>query len=445
MSNLQKMPTTKKSNKSTKSSKLENEYSEISIQVTKELSKEEKKAHGIFITPKTIIQCLGNRVLELLHGLDPIQRVLEPSCATGEFIHFLENKLTGATIHGVELNHTIFSKLDSSVFVNNQVSFYNHNFLDYVAPTPYDLCIGNPPYVVLKKDEMPERFKEYSVGRPNLFGLFIIHSLSMLTENGILAFVVPSSFLNSAYYAKIRQHIKLTCNILDIIDFKETKLFIDTSQDTFGLIIKKTSLPSAHICPFSYKLYGLWVFTSNSLKLRDIFEGSTTLQQMGCYVKTGNVVWNQHKERLTESSDKTVLLYNSNLTSLNTIELKNFQEISQNKVTAEEKAQYIDLNGSTIEIKKGCSLVVNRGNGNSKYKLNYAIIPSHFPPYVAENHLNVIDTVKADMPNNEKMEIFNKIVKSFQNPRTIQFIDMFLGNNGLSKTELETIFPIYLD
>ena len=40
--------------------------------------------------------------------------------------------------------------------------------------------------------------------------------------------------------------------------------------------------------------------------------------------------------------------------------------------------------------------------------------------------------------------LFNKIIQSFENPKTQLFIDLFLGNNGLSKTELETIFPIYL-
>jgi hypothetical protein len=41
------------------------------------------------------------------------------------------------------------------------------------------------------------------------------------------------------------------------------------------------------------------------------------------------------------------------------------------------------------------------------------------------------------------LEIYNKVVNSFKNPKTQRFIDLFLGNNGLSKTELETIFPIY--
>jgi hypothetical protein len=41
------------------------------------------------------------------------------------------------------------------------------------------------------------------------------------------------------------------------------------------------------------------------------------------------------------------------------------------------------------------------------------------------------------------LEIYNKVVNSFKTPKTQRFIDLFLGNNGLSKTELETIFPIY--
>ena len=41
------------------------------------------------------------------------------------------------------------------------------------------------------------------------------------------------------------------------------------------------------------------------------------------------------------------------------------------------------------------------------------------------------------------MSNLTKILSSFKNQKTQQFIDLFLGNNGLSKTELESIFPIY--
>ena len=94
----------------------------------------------------------------------------------------------------------------------------------------YDLIIGNPPYFVCKKTDIPTAYHEFCTGRPNIFGLFIIHSLSMLKPEGILAFIIPTSFLNSLYYAPIRNYIKKTCLILDIIDFKEYNNFIDINS-----------------------------------------------------------------------------------------------------------------------------------------------------------------------------------------------------------------------
>ena len=60
-----------------------------------------------------------------------------------------------------------------------------------------------------------------------------------------------------------------------------------------------------------------------------------------------------------------------------------------------------------------------------------------------ENHLNEIYSTKK-MKKEDLLSLFNKIIASFNNPKTKLFINTFLGNNGLSKTELETIFPIYL-
>jgi hypothetical protein len=93
-----------------------------------------------------------------------------------------------------------------------------------------------------------------------------------------------------------------------------------------------------------------------------------------------------------------------------------------------EKKQYIDQEGSTDPV-----IVVNRGNGNSAYKLSYALVDGR-APYLVENHLNIIECgTRAP-----------QILASLANEKTRQFVALFLGNNGLSKTELETIFPIYL-
>jgi hypothetical protein len=48
------------------------------------------------------------------------------------------------------------------------------------------------------------------------------------------------------------------------------------------------------------------------------------------------------------------------------------------------------------------------------------------------------------MERESLIELLNKIMKSFENNKTIEFIKLFVGNNSLSQKELETIFPIYL-
>ena len=41
---------------------MENEFSELTIQITKQISKATKKEQGIFITPRTIINKLVKRI-----------------------------------------------------------------------------------------------------------------------------------------------------------------------------------------------------------------------------------------------------------------------------------------------------------------------------------------------------------------------------------------------
>jgi len=405
------------------------QYSKLSLDLTKKLSKIEKKQFGIFITPKVIIEKLMKSVLtySVNEGIQ-VKNILEPSCGTCEIINFCDNIYNNIKINGIEYNETIFNSIKDLTFKNN-TTIIKSDFLEYNSIEHYDLIVGNPPYFVCKKNNIPQKYHDFCTGRPNIFGLFIIHSLSMLNNYGILAFVIPTSFLNSAYYVSVRNYIKKTCKIIEIIDFKKNNKFIDTEQSTVGLIIQKLDKENdIKECKFSIKLNDNYIFACNKVQLKELFEGSTTLEKMGFKVKTGNIVWNEHKEELTNDEDDSLLIYNTNISKDNKLEIKKFKN--------EQKGQYIKKYGR-IEP----TLVVNRGNGNSEYKLNYAIIKNG--PYLIENHLNEIYSPKK-INNDELLEIYNKIINSFNNPRTQQFIELFLGNNGLSKTELETIFPIYL-
>ena len=55
--------------------------------------------------------------------------------------------------------------------------------------------------------------------------------------------------------------------------------------------------------------------------------------------------------------------------------------------------------------------------------------------FYGENHINIIT------PKNNYC--LNTILKSFQDDRTEEFIKLYTGNGALSKTEIETILPIF--
>jgi type I restriction-modification system DNA methylase subunit len=183
------------------------QFSEFTLKMTNNLTKEEKKTYGIFITPNSIISSLFAIVKCYLNNdLTQIKSVLEPSCGTCEMINYCDNIMSNIEIDGIELYDKIYNLIKDFKFKNN-INFYNIDFIKFNTDKLYDLIIGNPPYFVCKKTVIPKEYEQYIHGRPNIFGIFIIHSLSLLKPGGILAFIVPNSFLNSLYYSKIRNYI----------------------------------------------------------------------------------------------------------------------------------------------------------------------------------------------------------------------------------------------
>ena len=72
----------------------------------------------------------------------------------------------------------------------------------------------------LEQFEKYKEYKKYFSGRPNIFVLFIIHSLELLNNDGFLCFDIPTSFLNSQYYNLLRKYIyeKFIIHEIDIYD-----------------------------------------------------------------------------------------------------------------------------------------------------------------------------------------------------------------------------------
>lgn len=399
-------------------------YSELSIKLTKNLNKEEKKKQGIFFTPPVTI----SKNIEFLQPfIKNTMKVLEPSCGSCEYILRLNNINPNIKITGIELNKTIFETIKQYDTDTNNITLLNKNYLTHKFDSKFDLIIGNPPYFVMKKPEVEKSYYKYFDGRPNIFILFIIKSLELLDNKGILSFVLPKSFLNCLYYDKTRKHIFKNYKILDIIECDDE--YIETKQDTIILILqneKPTNNTSYSITISEYTIFGI---QDNIKVIKKLYNNSKNLFDLNFYVYVGTIVWNQCKKDLTDDDSNTHLIYSSDITN-NKLSIKNYPN--------KEKKNYIKIKGSNKPL-----LVINRGYGNGQYKFNYCIINENDNiNYLVENHLICIEYTEP-LSNEELIDKYKQIINSFENKKTSEFIKIYFGNNAINTTELCKVLPIY--
>lgn len=380
-------------------------FREQSIALTETLSKQDKKQQGIFFTPKDARDVVF-RILTK-HKVCPTS-ILEPSFGSGEFLEDAYEQYPSATITGVELNPTLFQSVQ-------RPNLHNMNFLDYTGT--HDLILGNPPYFVIPRSDETAKCQ---TGRPNIFVQFLFKAIEHnLSKNGYLAFVLPTSFFNCGYYEPMRRYLRDHTTVLAVTLLGGS--YIDTEQDTFALVVRKKKGKSNFFLEIGDHLY----LTPYAKELTTLRLGSTVLAELGFEVRTGDVVWNQEKDILADTG--TLLLYSSNLRD---------GHVDLTRPLKSPKKQYIQ--GFGRPPLSGKTILINRGYGNTKYTLSGAI--ADFPEYYAENHVNVIKPLTSDAEAN-----IERVYTSLQDPRTQEFIRLFLGNGALSKTELECCLPIWLD
>jgi hypothetical protein len=381
-------------------------FRDVSIQLTKSLTKKVKQEGGIFFTPKEDRE----RVFEILDSFK-IQPtcVLEPSFGSGEFLEDLYEKYPDSEIIGIELNKELFS-------ATKRESVYNMDFLEYFGK--HDLIVGNPPFFVMEKNEDTVLCQD---SRPNMFVQFLYKAIEYnLEKGGILAFILPTSFYNCSYYEKMRRYLIKNTKVLAVEPLNGS--YIETQQATFILVVQE-AWGSSNSNDFFLERGDNIYLTPYKTELTSLLKNSSTLFELGFEVKTGEVVWNQEKDKLTDEG--TLLIYSANFKDGNIVLGVN-----------EPKKQYIT--GFKKSPLSGKAILINRGYGNAAYSLNSVLVD--YDSFYAENHVNVV------RPKTRESELLiEKVYKSLQSAKTARFIGMFIGNNALSKNEIESCLPIWLD
>ena len=143
----------------------------------------------------------------------------------------------------------ILSELKQLNLAGNDQFFLWHTWFSDVfnradGKDGFDIVIGNPPYVVLGKENnwniiYKRIYKTANAGKTNLYKLFYELSVSLLTSAGILSYITPNTYLTSRDSHSLRDLFFKQTSLLEIIEYTEKdKVFDNVTQAVTTLLLR---------------------------------------------------------------------------------------------------------------------------------------------------------------------------------------------------------------
>ena len=389
-----------------------------------------RKLFGQYFTPRSVREALLNKLPNKING----PKALDPGCGTGEFLLTAQKYFKNPKLYGWDIDNKLTNIAKELV---PKATFECTDALLNEDYSRYDFVIGNPPYFEFTPSkEIREKFNSVINGRVNIFNLFVYQGIKWLKDGGYLAYVIPPSMNNGAYFLKLRKFIVENANIEYLHVLDDPKMFKGALQSTMLLVLKKGKNKGDYL----FKKNGILIFSEDVNFLKKSFENKLTLHDLGYEVKTGRLVWNQNKELLTNSPEESIpLIWAHNITP----------DGLKIPIKDKKKLQYVKRKDYDV----GPAIIVNRITGTVKAtKLKTAIVPPGMK-FIGENHVNVIfppgrnKQAKMELGKNVQKTTLSlqDIAKQLSAQDKIKVVRNITGNTQISKTELEKLFPINID
>lgn len=128
---------------------------------------------------------------------------------------------------------------------SHAASFFDGNQM-FGINQPFDIIIGNPPYVNSKKIEKSIRTRYWSIynevlaGDMDLYQIFFVLGMRLLKEGGVLAYVSSNSFLTNQSFRLLRSYLLNNSIITSIHDFPHRYFpFENVNTETSFIILTK--------------------------------------------------------------------------------------------------------------------------------------------------------------------------------------------------------------
>jgi adenine-specific DNA-methyltransferase len=106
----------------------------------------------------------------------------------------------------------------------------------------YDIIIGNPPWITLRKNEigckkwdyLKGRYKSVSLFKMNTFPIFVEKSIEIMKKGSSIIFITPQRILDTPSYSELRK-ILIGSKLISYIDYLEGAAFKDVVADSIIL------------------------------------------------------------------------------------------------------------------------------------------------------------------------------------------------------------------
>lgn len=182
--------------------------------------------------------------------------------------------------------------------------------------TRYDLVIANPPYGRISPSELADE-KWRLVCHPghiNKYALFAELCFRLAKDDGLIALVLPSSFVAGPLYGRLRSFIRTNGEILAVSSVeRRADVFVDVAQDISVLMIRKAaghragskvtfgsygrSFKVGSVSSLPTDIEGPWISSGAATSLA---VGGATLADYGATLRSGYFVWNREKARMLQ-------------------------------------------------------------------------------------------------------------------------------------------------
>jgi len=120
----------------------------------------------------------------------------------------------------------------------------------------FDIVIANPPYIEARKLKQVDvdyfRNKFLTAGnRVNTFAFFSEKGITLLSDKGVLTYIIHRNSIRSNDYNKLRKYILDNTSILNILSFK-IGVFLNVVGEVTVLITKKTKAKENHLVKIAF-------------------------------------------------------------------------------------------------------------------------------------------------------------------------------------------------